>query len=168
MGRPGTKSRAHLLVFPDCAERRGANVGDDDAGVGLARPPDLEPSRDAAHSQDAARLELGIPAILNQDRTLKVDAVALSPLAADARRLNDYAVDRRDVGVAHGSKAFLAPALGQVGVGRNATNATWTLILFSPTFCGMGSDLTLQAMDGADAEANLASHLADADALGQG
>jgi hypothetical protein len=31
----------------------------------------------------------------------------------------------------------------------------------------MGSDLTLQAMDGADAEANLASHLADADALGQ-
>jgi hypothetical protein len=29
----------------------------------------------------------------------------------------------------------------------------------------MGSDLTLQAMDGADAEANLASHLADAEPL---
>src|SRR5258708_22208404 len=54
-----------------------------------ARAPALEAAGDAAPKESAACFEFGVPGVLDEDRALVVDAVTLTPLAADRRRVDD-------------------------------------------------------------------------------
>ena len=81
--------------------------------MGLACPPHIEAAGNTTRNQRPARLEFRIPRVLDQDGIAIVDAVALTPLAADLGRLDGDAVRQRR-----------HPFSWQAGVGTQRNDAT--------------------------------------------
>lgn len=89
---PGYDAGANLIVLFNRPAGAFLDVWEDQSGVRLVRPPDLEAAGDALSDQGTAGLELRIPCVLDQNRTLEEDAITLPALAPDRGRLYDDAV----------------------------------------------------------------------------
>src|SRR5262249_7799144 len=85
---PPHKVGAPFSIFRDGPFGGFGNVRHNRIRMTFAKPPDLQPTPDAARQQRPTCLKLGIRCLVDQHRAAAADAIALTPLAPDGCRLD--------------------------------------------------------------------------------
>jgi hypothetical protein len=82
-GLPALDHGAPFVVLDNRPAGALLDIGHDHVGMRLAGTPGLKPAGDATRNQRPARLEFGVPCVVDEDGTLEIDPVILPPLTPD-------------------------------------------------------------------------------------